>query len=77
MLPRWLDVLVATLTSRTPALSHHITSGRAQEAAARLGESCWQPAADRKGRVAIGHQGGDERLPVYVVHLEDLQAADR
>ena len=32
-------------------------------------------AADREGRVAVGHQRGDEQLAAHLAELEDLQAA--
>ena len=40
-----------------------------------LGQRWWQPAADREGRVAVGHQRRDQRLSVHVGELENLQAA--
>src|SRR6202035_2707223 len=41
-----------------------------------LGKRGRQSAPDREGRVAIGHQRGDERLAIYVAELQDLEAAD-
>jgi hypothetical protein len=34
-----------------------------------------QPAADGERRVAVGDQGGDEDLAIYLAEVQDLQSA--